>query len=122
MSVLVGVASFMLVVRFGVVLVGVGLLMSVTFVNFLGKLCAFVDVNFCRRDSAAVDFFYFERCIDIQCGYGFVENFGMDPGVDEGSEEHVAANASEAIEIGDAHDVIVSRGTDGGGGKEGLVH
>ena len=126
MGVLVGMivsmTGFVLVLCFGLELVGVGLLMGVMFVIFFGSLCAFVDVNFCRRDSATVDLFYFQRCIDVQCGYSLVEYFGVDSGVDEGSEEHVATNAGEAIEIGDAHGVIVSRGTDRRGGEEGLVH
>ena len=44
----------------------------------------------------------------MQGGGGFVEDFGIDSGVDEGSEEHVAADAGEAVEVGDAHGVIVS--------------
>ena len=71
--------------------------------------CAFVDVNFCGGDSAAVDLFDFEGGVEIQGGGGFVEDVGIDSGVDEGSEEHVAADAGEAVEVGDAHGVIVSR-------------
>jgi len=37
-----------------------------------------------------------------------MDDFGIEAGVDEGSEEHVAADAGEAIEVGDAHGVIVS--------------
>ena len=126
MGVLVGMimsmAGFMLVLRFGLELVGVGLLMGVMFVILFGKLCAFVDVNFCRRDSATVDLFYLERCVDIQRAYGLTEDSGIDSGVDEGSEEHIAANTGEAIEIGDTHGVIVSRGTDGRDGEESLIH
>src|SRR5437899_2777882 len=43
-----------------------------------------------------------------QGGGGLVEDGGIEAGVDEGSEEHVAADAGEAVEVGDAHGVIVS--------------
>ena len=126
MGVLVGMivsmTGFVLVLCFGLGLVGVGLLMGVMSVIFFGRFCAFVDVNFCSGDATAVNLFYLERCVDIQRGYGLVEDFGIDSGVDESPEKHIAANAGEAVEIGDAHGVIVSRGTDGRGGKKGLIH
>ena len=37
-----------------------------------------------------------------------MEDGGIEAGVDEGSEEHVATDAGEAVEVGDAHGVIVS--------------
>ena len=74
----------------------------------LGKLCALVDLNFCGGDSAAVDFFYLEAGVEVQRGHGFVEDPGIEAGVDESSEEHVTADAGEAVEVGDAHGGIVS--------------
>jgi hypothetical protein len=50
----------------------------------LGQLCAFVDVNFGGGDSAAVDFFYLEAGVEVQRGYGFVEDFGIQASVNEG--------------------------------------
>src|SRR5258705_5705876 len=79
-------------------------------VSFFGELCAFVDVNFGGGDSAAVDLFYLEGGVEIQGGGGLVEDGGIEAGVDEGSEKHVAADAGEAIDVGDAHGVIVSWG------------
>ena len=110
----VGVAGFVLVLGFGVVLVGVGLLVVRGVVaggSGVGCFCeffAFVDVNFCGGDSAAVDLFYLEGGVEVQGGGGLVEDGGIEAGVDEGTEEHVAADAREAVEIGDAHGVIVS--------------
>ena len=76
--------------------------------SFFGELCAFVDVNFGGGDSAAVDLFYLQAGVEIQGGGGLVEDGGIEAGVDEGSEEHVTTDAREAVEIGDAHGVIVS--------------
>ncbi len=58
--VVVSVADFVLVLGLQVVLVGVSLLFLVMTVSFFGRLCAFVDVNLCGGDSAAVYFFDFE--------------------------------------------------------------
>ena len=69
-------------------------------------------MNFCGGDTAAVDLFDFEGGVEVECGYGFVEDFGIDSGVDEGSEKHVARDAGEAVEVGDSHEVIVSWGAD----------
>ena len=73
-----------------------------------GQLCAFVDVNLCGGDSAAVDFFDAKGGVEVQGSGGIVEDFGVDSGVDEGSEKHVAGDAGEAFEIGDTHGDIVS--------------
>ena len=44
-----------------------------------------------------------------------MEDLWVDSGVDERAEEHVTADAGEAIEVGDAHEFIVSRSiTDAG--------
>ena len=77
-------------------------------VRLLGQFFAFVDVNFCGGDSAAVDFFYLQGGVEVQRGYGFVEDFGIEARVDDGSEKHVTTDAGEAVEIGEAHEVIVS--------------
>jgi hypothetical protein len=37
-----------------------------------------------------------------------VQDFGVESGVDEGSEEHVTTDASEAVQVGDTHGGIVS--------------
>lgn len=73
-----------------------------------GQVCAVEDVDFGGGDSAAVYFFDFEGRAEIEGGGGFVEDLGVYSGVDEGSEEHVATDAGEAVQIGDAHEGIVS--------------
>src|SRR5271168_5005430 len=106
----VRLADLVLVLGLRVLLVGVGLLLGLMIAGFFGWLCALVDVDLCGEDSAAVYLFDLEGCVEIECGYGFVEDLWVDSGVDEGSEEHVAADAGEAVEVGDTHGVIVSRG------------
>ena len=104
----VGMTNFVLVLRFGVVLMGVGMLFVRVIVMFFGKLCAFVDVNLAGGDAAAVNFFDPKGGVEVQGSYGFVEDFGIDSCVDEGPEKHIAADAGEAVEIGDAHGTILS--------------
>ena len=48
-----------------------------------------------------------------------MEDLRIEAGVDEGSEEHVATDAGEAVEVGDAHGAIVSRGSGGSALAEG---
>src|ERR1700755_2371337 len=88
----------------------VGVLVAVVFFVFvgvrlsrLGEFCAFVDVDFGGGDAAAVDLFGFEGRVDVESGYGFVEDLRVDSGVEEGSEKHLTTDAGEAVEIGDAH-------------------
>ncbi len=54
-------------------------------------------------DAAAVYLFDGEGYVQVESGYGFVEDGGIDSGVEEGSEEHVAANAGEAVKVSDTH-------------------
>lgn len=116
----VGMAGLVLVLGFGMVLVGVCVLVGgVCFFVFvamcllgelsaLGEVCAFVDVDLGGGDSAAVYFFDLEGCVEVQGGYGVVEDLWVDSGVEEGSEEHVATDAGEAVEVSDTHGFIVS--------------
>ena len=66
-------------------------------------------MNLCGGDSAAIDLFDFEGRVEIQAGDGFVEDTGIDSGVDKSTEEHVSTDAGEAVEVGDSHRGIVSR-------------
>ncbi len=63
----------------------------------------FEDVDFGAGDAAAVDLFDFEGRAEVEGGGGVVEDLRVEAGVDEGSEEHVATDAGEAVEVGDAH-------------------
>ena len=75
---------------------------------FLGGLGSVEDVDAGRGDAAAVDFFDLEGGTEIEGGDGVVEDLGGESGVEESAEEHVSADAGKAVEIGDAHGVIVS--------------
>ena len=69
----------------------------------LGGMVAFEDVDLGRGDPAAINLLNGERCVEFECGDGLMENFGGDAAIDQGSKKHVAADAGEAVEIGDAH-------------------
>src|SRR5215469_13733945 len=73
------------------------------------ELRSFEDMNLGGRDAAAIDLLDFEGCAEIKGGGGFVKDLGIDASVYERAEEHVSADTGEAVEIGDAHGVIVSR-------------
>ena len=101
-----GMASFVLVLGLVLVLMSVGMLVVMClFVGggLLGELDAFVDVDLGGGDAAAVDLFDIECRVEVERGYGFVEDVGIDSGVEEGSEDHVATDAGEAVEVGDTH-------------------
>ena len=82
-----------------VVEVIVGLRLAVSF----GKVAMFEDVDFGAGDAAAVDFFDFEGRSEIESDGGVVKDLRIEAGVEEGPEEHVATDAGEAVEVGDAH-------------------
>ena len=74
----------------------------------LGERVTFEDINFCGGDSAAVYALELKGCVQIE-GIGcLLQHFNGDTGVNHGSEEHVAGNPGEAVEVGDSHDSIVS--------------
>ena len=73
-----------------------------------GEVFAFVDVNFCGGDSAAVDLFYLEGGVEIEGGGCLVEDGGIEAGIDEGAEKHVTTDTGKAVEVSDAHGGIVS--------------
>ena len=72
---------------------------------FPGKIffIADPDINFRRRDSAAGDARNLQARADVERGHGFLENAGGQACVQQRPQKHVAANAREAVEIGDAH-------------------
>jgi len=89
-AVSVGVLVFVIVFVMGV---GGFMLMCVRLGSVMGLFgddFAFVDVDFGGGDSAAVDFFDLQGSVEIQGRCGFVEYPGIDSGVNEGSEKHVA--------------------------------
>ena len=60
-------------------------------------------MDFGAGDAAAVDLFDLEGGAEVEGGGGVVEDLRVEAGVEEGSEEHVATDAGEAVEVGDAH-------------------
>ena len=113
--VFVGVAGLVLVLRLWVVLMGVSLLMRLIILvivgvglRFLSEGSALVHVHLGAGDAAAIDSFDFECGVEMEGSGCFVEDRWIDSGVYEGSEEHVAADAGEAVEVGDTHELIVS--------------
>ena len=67
------------------------------------------DVNFRGGDPAAHDFRDFQSCADTQGRYGLLEQFRRNPSVDQGAEEHVAADPGEAFEVGNPHREVDGR-------------
>ena len=110
----VGVAGPVEVLRLRVVVVFVRVLLlrfvhGVRGLMSFGGVAVLEDVDFGGGDAGAVDFFDAEGGADVEgCG-GFVQGCCGDSGVQESTEEHVAGDAGEALEEGDAHGVIVSR-------------
>jgi hypothetical protein len=102
---LVGVLCVVVVmVRVSVLLLVFVVVLSMGMVvGVLGGVAAFQHIDLGRRDSAAIGLLDGERSIEFECGDGLMENFGGDAAIDQGSKKHVAADAGEAVEIGDAH-------------------
>jgi hypothetical protein len=61
------------------------------------------DVDLGSGEAAAHDFAAFNARIDVQGCNSVFEHGKWDASIDEGSEEHVAADAGEAFEIGNSH-------------------
>jgi hypothetical protein len=71
--------------------------MGMAGVGSFGELAVFEDVDFGAGDAAAVYGFDLEGCAQVEGGGGAVQDGGIDAGFEEGSEEHVSADASEAV-------------------------
>ena len=102
----------------GLVLV---LLFGLASVNLLGEMAVFEDVDLGCGDAAAIDLFDLQRCADVECGGGLLEDFEWDAGVDERAEEHVACDSGEAVDKCDAHQEVSLGGGDGGHGED-VIH
>jgi hypothetical protein len=105
MIVAVGVG---LSVRVRMTLVLVAMMFAVVIMT--GRFCElaiFEDIDLGRADAAAVD------VVDAQLGSyvegvdGLQQEVGRNTGVDEGSKEHIPADACEAFEISDTHRLLV---------------
>lgn len=105
----VGMAGFVEVLGFGVEGVSFGgalvleVVVGVRLAVVFGELAVFEDVYFGAGDAAAIDFFDLEGRSEVDGGGGVVQDLRIEASVEEGTEEHVATDAGEAIEVGDAH-------------------
>ena len=105
----VGLAGFVEMLGLGLVGVGFGgalvleVVVGVRLAVGFRELAVFEDVDFGAGDAAAVDFFDFDGGSEIESGGGVVKDLRIEAGVEESSEEHVATDAGEAVEVGDAH-------------------
>ncbi len=90
----------------GLVFVLCSSLLGVNRLNLIRDLAAFEDVDFGGGDSAAIDFFDPEACVEIERGSCVVEHLLRHSGVNQRSEKHIACNPCEAVKISDAHQVI----------------
>jgi hypothetical protein len=61
------------------------------------------DVDLGGGDSGALDTGDLDFGSEVQFADGVTEEFRGDSGVDEGAEEHIAADAGETIEVSDPH-------------------
>ena len=107
MVMLVAVRMAMFVDVFMTMLVGV--IVGVLMLLLLRDLRAIEDEDLGGGDAAAVDLFDLERSAEVERGDGVVEDLRGDSGVEQSAEEHVSADAGKAVEVGDAHEPIVSR-------------
>ena len=64
-------------------------------VVFFGRL----DADLRRREAALADLLDFERDRQAERGEAGADRVGVDAGVDEGAERHVAADAAETVEM-----------------------
>jgi hypothetical protein len=69
----------------------------------LGRFPVFQDVDFDGPDAAAVHVMDVKLGSDVEGLRGLLQKFGGNSGVDQGSEEHVSADAGKAFEISDTH-------------------
>ena len=69
----------------------------------LGRGSILEHSNLGGRDPRAIDDLSFERGVEMKRSYGLVKHLLRNPGIDQGSEKHVAGDAGEAIKIRDTH-------------------
>lgn len=112
----VRVAGFVKVLGLGIVLEGVGggegllgegigfgfggCVVGVAF----GRVAGFEDVDLGAGDAGAVDTLDAEGRVEVEGGDCPVEDLRGYAGFEESAEKHVAGDAGEAIEIGEAHE------------------
>lgn len=111
----VGVLVFMgmAVFRAMVMSMCVGMLITIAVVNVARFTVRMVvsgrmivlddDIDLGSGESAAADFAHLETCADVQCRSGLFEQGKGHARVDKGAEQHVAADAGEALQISDSH-------------------
>ena len=101
------VMMVIMIVRVGVGMVVRGVVIVVVAVVVVGRVGILaIDENtgFARCDAASIYGIEDEGCAEMEGRGGLLEESGGDAGVDQGAQEHVSAEASEAFEITNAHD------------------
>ena len=86
---------------FVLMIVAVGVFMPARLAGLLIRVDD--DVNLRSRDSAASHLAHFEARTHVQGRSGLLEQGERNAGVHQRAEQHVAADAGEAIEIGNSH-------------------
>jgi len=69
----------------------------------VGMLSRSLDAGVRRAETAAAHGLERQRARHSQAGDGRLDRVGIDPGIDHGSQRHVARDAAEAVEVSDAH-------------------
>ncbi len=72
-----------------------------------GEAAVIEDMDLGGSDAGAIDFFDLEGGAEVKRRHSVVQDLRIEACVEEGTEEHVAGDAGEAVEVGEAHDVIV---------------
>ena len=107
---LVSVSGFMVfvsVIMMSRMLMNVIVCMGISGRRFLSL--SIKNDDLCGGDAAAVYFFDLERCSDVEGRNCIVKNLWWKTCVEKSAEEHISADTGKAVEVGDAHEAIVSR-------------
>lgn len=89
-----------IVVMAVIVLVGI-LMRECVGVGCAVRCCENVDLG--AGDAAALNLACFQTRADAKRRSGLLQDFERYTGIDQGAEEHVAADAGKAVQIGNAH-------------------
>ena len=106
MGVRMGMPGFVQMLGLGLVgmgLVRVGVALVLEGIGRLGEVLTLKNVDLRAGDAATVDGLDLQLCPKVHSGGRVVHDLSGNAGFEESSEEHVAGDAGEAVEIGDAH-------------------
>src|SRR6185312_12086195 len=78
----------------------------------LSQLHPIHHMNLRGRNARPVHLLDRQPRAKIERGGGVLENPGIEPNIQQSTQQHVSADAGEAIKVGDSHEGIVSRVTE----------